>query len=35
MKMPQENIDIIMFAPCGMNCKVINIVTIKSHALVA
>ena len=22
MKMPQENIDIIMFAPCGMNCKV-------------
>ena len=22
MKMPQENIDRIMFAPCGMNCKV-------------
>lgn len=22
MKMPAENIDTIMFAPCGMNCKV-------------
>lgn len=22
MKMPEENIDIIMFAPCGMNCMV-------------
>lgn len=22
MKMPEENIEIIMFAPCGMNCKV-------------
>ena len=22
MKMPEENIDINMFAPCGMNCKV-------------
>ena len=22
MKMPKENIDSIMFAPCGMNCKV-------------
>ena len=22
MKMPTENIDAIMFAPCGMNCKV-------------
>ena len=22
MKMPKENIDISMFAPCGMNCKV-------------
>ena len=22
MKMPKENIDTIMFAPCGMNCKV-------------
>lgn len=22
MKMPRENIDAIMFAPCGMNCKV-------------
>ena len=24
MKMPKENIDISMFAPCGMNCKVIK-----------
>lgn len=22
MEMPKENIDISMFAPCGMNCKV-------------
>ncbi len=22
MKMPKENIDTGMFAPCGMNCKV-------------
>ncbi len=22
MKMPAENIDTVMFAPCGMNCKV-------------
>lgn len=22
MKMPKENIDTVMFAPCGMNCKV-------------
>ncbi len=22
MKMPEDNIDTIMFAPCGMNCKV-------------
>ncbi len=22
MKMPKENVDMIMFAPCGMNCIV-------------
>lgn len=22
MQMPKENMDTIMFAPCGMNCKV-------------
>ena len=32
MKMPNEKIDTIMFAPCGMNCLfAINIVIIKDR----
>lgn len=36
MKMPKENIDTGMFAPCGMNCLVCyNIAITKSHVQAA